>query len=145
MLKLTYVLMPFIVLSAAANASECYMVKNLTGYTNFLQEGKSIEDGISGPVRVDITGNVAQVSVGDDQLGSFKFLNNGFYMLTGTPENEPDKLTTMEIMTINRNLKKISLIKAMNGVVLHNFNTKTEDDVSDIQMLSGDYSPCNGG
>ena len=37
---------------------------------------------------------------------------------------------------------EIMQIKAMNGAILHHFGTKTEGDVSDIQMLSGDSISC---
>lgn len=130
--------------TASAGASECYVVNNLTGYTNFLQAGKYIKDGMSASVQIDISGKTATVYTGGDYFGEFNEMEkeSGFYLLTRSTTGIPHRLITVELMTINKKLKKISFLKSMNGVAMHNFGTNVEDDVSDIQVLSGDYTLC---
>lgn len=129
-------------LANSAHADECYIVKKFAGHTMFLKDKRDIEDAISGPVSIQINNDIAKVEASGSVLGEFKELNNGFYILTGTPSNHRDKITTIEILTINKNLHQASLIKAINNIVIYNYNTKEHEDMSDIQMLSGDYSPC---
>ncbi len=126
-----------------ARASECYQSNNLSGYTNFLQERNTVKDSIPEAIKVRILDNIARVTIANQFAGEFKEVGNGFYILTGTPIKQPEKITTIEILTVNKNLKKISLVKSMNGVISYNYNTKSNDDHSDNQMLSGDYYSCN--